>query len=290
MTIYSRTGDAGQTDLFPFGRISKTNPRMEALGTLDELNASLGLLRAQIQEDEKNLSRQDAQIPPQSNASTQSASLTQSALPTRSASSTQSVPLAPAQPFPLSNAPQTTDAPKISDDFPDGLALDAALESHQKIIFRIASEISSPNPETSSFSHFQRVTQADVKNLEKTIDVLEALLPPLRQMLCFQGPLAAAHAQLARAVCRRAERCVWRLEESIQELIAKSGSELIAISEAKSGAKSTAESAPKSQEPLKAPSSQAPLSPHIFQWLNRFSDFLFLLGRKLTAGTPKQTK
>ena len=43
MAIYTRTGDAGTTSLFTGQRGSKTHPRVEAYGTLDELNAALSL-------------------------------------------------------------------------------------------------------------------------------------------------------------------------------------------------------------------------------------------------------
>ncbi len=43
MKIYTRTGDSGETALFGGGRVSKAHLRVEAYGTVDELNASLGL-------------------------------------------------------------------------------------------------------------------------------------------------------------------------------------------------------------------------------------------------------
>ena len=43
MAIYTRTGDAGTTTLFTGERVSKTHPRVETFGTLDELNAALSL-------------------------------------------------------------------------------------------------------------------------------------------------------------------------------------------------------------------------------------------------------
>jgi cob(I)alamin adenosyltransferase len=43
MKIYTRTGDAGETDLFAGGRIGKGHARLHAYGTVDELNAVLGL-------------------------------------------------------------------------------------------------------------------------------------------------------------------------------------------------------------------------------------------------------
>ena len=41
--IYTRTGDAGDTGLFGGGRVPKDHPRVEAYGTVDELNAALGV-------------------------------------------------------------------------------------------------------------------------------------------------------------------------------------------------------------------------------------------------------
>ena len=46
MKIYTRTGDAGDTGLFGGARVSKASPRVEAYGTVDELNAVLGMVRA----------------------------------------------------------------------------------------------------------------------------------------------------------------------------------------------------------------------------------------------------
>ena len=42
--IYTRTGDAGTTGLGDGSRIGKHDPRMEAIGDIDELNCNLGLL------------------------------------------------------------------------------------------------------------------------------------------------------------------------------------------------------------------------------------------------------
>jgi len=46
MKIYTKTGDRGTTSLAGGTRVSKTDPRVEAYGTVDELIAHLGLLRA----------------------------------------------------------------------------------------------------------------------------------------------------------------------------------------------------------------------------------------------------
>ncbi len=44
--IYTKTGDDGTTGLFGGGRVKKTDPRVEAYGTVDELNSVLGLARS----------------------------------------------------------------------------------------------------------------------------------------------------------------------------------------------------------------------------------------------------
>jgi cob(I)alamin adenosyltransferase len=44
--IYTRTGDKGDTGLFGGGRVAKDNPRVEAYGDVDELNAVIGMARA----------------------------------------------------------------------------------------------------------------------------------------------------------------------------------------------------------------------------------------------------
>lgn len=46
--IYTKRGDSGQTDLFGAGRISKSSPRIEAIGAVDELNAFLGAADAEL--------------------------------------------------------------------------------------------------------------------------------------------------------------------------------------------------------------------------------------------------
>ncbi|MFT3885028.1 MAG: cob(I)yrinic acid a,c-diamide adenosyltransferase [Flavobacteriales bacterium] len=58
MKIYTRTGDQGQTSLLGGTRIPKDSLRIEAYGTMDELNSHLGLLRDHAQ------GRQDALLVP----------------------------------------------------------------------------------------------------------------------------------------------------------------------------------------------------------------------------------
>jgi cob(I)alamin adenosyltransferase len=47
--IYTRTGDRGETGLFDGTRVSKSDPRVEACGEVDELAAWLGVVRAKVE-------------------------------------------------------------------------------------------------------------------------------------------------------------------------------------------------------------------------------------------------
>src|SRR3989337_2301263 len=44
--VYTRTGDKGETALVGGKRVAKDSPRIEAYGTIDELNSIVGLARA----------------------------------------------------------------------------------------------------------------------------------------------------------------------------------------------------------------------------------------------------
>ena len=48
MKIYTKTGDGGETSLFGAGRVSKAHARVEAYGSVDELNATLGWAVANV--------------------------------------------------------------------------------------------------------------------------------------------------------------------------------------------------------------------------------------------------
>jgi len=53
MKIYTKTGDEGLTGLIGGTRVPKTDIRLEAYGTVDELNSALGLLIANINDGRK---------------------------------------------------------------------------------------------------------------------------------------------------------------------------------------------------------------------------------------------
>jgi cob(I)alamin adenosyltransferase len=49
--LYTKTGDKGETGLLYGGRVSKSDPRMEAGGAVDEANSAMGLARALSQDE-----------------------------------------------------------------------------------------------------------------------------------------------------------------------------------------------------------------------------------------------
>ena len=50
--IYTRTGDAGETGLVDGSRVSKADPRMAAIGDVDEANCAIGVAVMALQSDE----------------------------------------------------------------------------------------------------------------------------------------------------------------------------------------------------------------------------------------------
>ena len=140
MKIYTKTGDAGMTALFGGGRVAKNHPRVEAYGTVDELNALLGMARA-------------AQISEQG---------------------------------------------------------DGWLEAAQNQLFHLGADLATPRSAKSS--RIIRIGAGEIAWLEAGIDQMTAELQPLKNFILPGGTKAAAALQLARAVCRRAERAVVALQ------------------------------------------------------------------------------
>ena len=61
MKLYTKTGDAGQTGLIGGTRVAKNDPRLEAYGTVDELNSFIGLLTTNSLDDKIRSFLQDIQ-------------------------------------------------------------------------------------------------------------------------------------------------------------------------------------------------------------------------------------
>jgi len=75
----------------------------------------------------------------------------------------------------------------------------------QHWLFDAGAELSLPGHTAIAAEH--------VTALEAALDELNADLPPLKEFLLPGGNSAAAACHIARAAARRAERCLWRLDE-----------------------------------------------------------------------------
>ncbi len=137
MKIYTKVGDDGTTGLFGAARVRKDHPRVAAYGEVDELNAVLGLARAQEADPE----------------------------------------------------------------------LAAMLERLQNELFTLGAELATPDPAHAPKS-VPRLAGEDVSRLEGEIDRFDAQLEPLTAFILPAGSRLSATLQLARTVCRRAERAV----------------------------------------------------------------------------------
>jgi cob(I)alamin adenosyltransferase len=88
--------------------------------------------------------------------------------------------------------------------------LDNVLRTAQRCLFIVGSELMASD-RTGSGSALPRLDEADVTDLEVTIDPFELDLPELRNFILPGGSPAAAALHVARATCRRAEQRVTSL-------------------------------------------------------------------------------
>src|SRR6187397_2645699 len=148
--VYTRTGDKGDTALVGGKRVPKDSPRIDAYGTIDELNSIIGLARVF---NEENLDAGEAHQ-----------------------------------------------------------FLDEVLCKIQDELFDLGSELATP-PEFFQEGMF-RISQNEVKNIEKLIDKCQENLQPLESFILPGGGRIGAYLHQCRTVCRRAEREILRLSRS----------------------------------------------------------------------------
>ena len=138
--VYTKTGDEGTTALIGGTRVSKADNRLEAYGTIDELNSFIGLLVAHLEVD--------------------------------------------------------TDI--------------AFVQQVQNKLFTVGAFLAT-DQEKSSLSDACMISAEDVANIEKEIDLVDSLLPPLHAFILPGGMPGAAIGHICRTVCRRAERRILTL-------------------------------------------------------------------------------
>ena len=147
--IYTKTGDKGTTSLIGGTKVPKSHLRIEAYGTIDELNSFIGLL--------------GDHLPP---------------------------------------------------SFP------TMIREIQDRLFTIGASLAC-DPEKEPKFAIPDLREPDIQGLEKSIDAMDAQLPPMKSFVLPGGHLAVSTAHVCRCVCRRAERCVVRLqdEEPVEPLV-----------------------------------------------------------------------
>jgi cob(I)alamin adenosyltransferase len=133
--IYTRTGDDGTTALGTTRRVSKDDLRIEAYGTVDELNAMLGLA--------------------------------------------------------------------LSYGLDQKLA--EAVPNIQNELLHLGSDMAFP-PEDKKKFNVPRIEERHIEAMEKLIDELNEIVGPLKNFILPGGSQGAAALQVARTICRRAER------------------------------------------------------------------------------------
>jgi cob(I)alamin adenosyltransferase len=100
-----------------------------------------------------------------------------------------------------------------------GVALASGLSSRlaevvpgiQNDLFHLGSDLAFPEEDREDFP-VPTIEARHVKKLEKLIDELSGVVGPLENFILPGGAIGAAHLQLARAICRRAERSLVALK------------------------------------------------------------------------------
>jgi len=78
----------------------------------------------------------------------------------------------------------------------------------QRDLFAVGARLADPSHRIAERVSKIEINAADVVRLERWIDMLESLLPPLRRFILAGGGNAGAALHVARVVCRRAERAM----------------------------------------------------------------------------------
>ena len=197
MPLYTRTGDAGTTSLVGGQRVPKTHVRLEAYGTIDELNSFIGLLIAEMRAP-SHPTQGAPSHPPRGGATISSGIPAETQVPPR-------VDLEGAFAPPqgdLEGAPEWAET----------LAL---LADVQSLLFSIGSILATDTSER-EVRPGRYIEDVDVATLEHAIDAAEEGLPGWRGFILPGGTRAASLAHVCRTVCRRAERAIYRVAEEAE--------------------------------------------------------------------------
>ncbi len=195
--IYTKTGDTGETGLFGGRRVLKNDVRVEAYGTVDELNSYIGLLRDRLMILTKKDTPHDYR---------------------------------------------------------------AVLKTIQDKLFTIGALLAT-DPDKKMTT--PDLTNSDIQLLENEIDTMELCLPALKNFILPGGHETVSFCNIARTVCRRAERRVVDLIYFEKTQIEIAATDPLSILSENEGEKDDF------SEKI------------VLKYLNRLSDYLFVLGRKI---------
>lgn len=84
----------------------------------------------------------------------------------------------------------------------------------QHLLFSLCSELAVGLNTTAWQNLPQKISKADIEMLEKSIDIMQAELPELKNFILPGGSTLAALLHIARTVCRRAERQIVTLSQN----------------------------------------------------------------------------
>ncbi|MFR9165468.1 MAG: cob(I)yrinic acid a,c-diamide adenosyltransferase [Dysgonomonas sp.] len=140
--IYTKTGDKGTTSLVGGTRVEKSHVRLDAYGTIDELNSFVGFLACVISDEHDH----------------------------------------------------------------------ETLSFIQHRLFTVgsylATETEAISPKAASI-----IKDSDIALLESEMDRMDSELPQLKQFVLPGGSESASRAHICRSICRRAERCIYKVKE-----------------------------------------------------------------------------
>jgi cob(I)alamin adenosyltransferase len=202
MKIYTKTGDKGSTSLIGGTKVPKSHLRIESYGTVDELNSFIGLLRDQLGEAEKNASILASLNRRMSSAGGHESEdqPTTAGKPQQPAKTTHQIAHPDQQPH---GAPSGQ---------PDLETIRMDLLEIQDRLFTIGSSLAC-DPEKEPKLKIPDLKEEDITTLEKAIDQMDSVLPPMKSFVLPGGHVAVSTTHIVRCVCRRAERTCVRLQE-----------------------------------------------------------------------------
>jgi len=89
----------------------------------------------------------------------------------------------------------------------------------QRDLFAVGARLADPSRKIAERVSKAGIGPADIVRLERWIDMLDSLLPPLRRFVLAGGSHAGAALHVARTVCRRAERSMVALRASDESAV-----------------------------------------------------------------------